>query len=379
MSPATDTTDTASSRFAGLSPWPARSVLIAFALLMAIGLWKSPTPPALCNVREENPDNSDVYLYMSEVRRIHAGENYYQAAAELLPTLGYPTASVFNWRTPLPMWLIGIMPDELMGRLMLIAAGIAMLLMSFEAAAKEQPNVYRLAIPLAILLCGPMLPCFQGNVFVLSEVWAGIFIAVSLAAYGVKLRFLGATMGLAALFFRELALPYCVLGLVMALCERRPKETLVWIVGLAGWTVYYSLHWWKVSHLVTAAAEGHRQGWFRFGGLTFIIANAQMNSCLVLLPVWVTVVYFVLAIIGFAGWNTAWGRRITLATCTYIAAFSIVGQEFNRYWGLMIAPLFCFGAVHAPRALADLWRAAKLPSNQLAGRFTCRPQPVSPD
>jgi len=224
-----------------------------------------------------------------------------------------------------------------------------------------------------------MLPCFQGNVFVLSEVWAGIFIAVSLAAYGVKLRFLGATMGLAALFFRELALPYCVLGLVMALCERRPKETLLWIVGLAGWTMYYGLHWWKVSHLITAAAEGHRQGWFRFGGLTFIIANAQMNSCLVLLPVWVTVVYFVLAIIGFAGWNTAWGRRITLATCTYIAAFSIVGQEFNRYWGLMIAPLFCFGAVHAPRALADLWRAAKLLPNHLAGRFTYRPQPVSPD
>jgi hypothetical protein len=48
----------------------------------------------------------------------------------------------------------------------------------------------------------------------------------------------------------------------------------------------------------------------------------------------------------------------------YIAAFAIVGQEFNRYWGLMIAPLFCFGAVRAPAALRDLWHASKLPLPQ---------------
>jgi hypothetical protein len=367
MSPTNDTTDTVGTRFARLSTWQARGVLAALALLLSVGLWKAPTPPPLCNVREENTSDSDVYLYMSEVRRIHAGENYYQVAADELTKLGYPTASVFNWRTPLPMWLIGKLPDPLVGRLLLIAAAVAMLLMSFEAAAREQANVYRLAMPLAVLLCGPMLPCFQGNVFVLSEVWAGIFIAVSLAAYGVNLRFLGATMGLAALFFRELALPYCVIGLALALWQRRPKESLVWAVGLAGWAVYYGAHCWKVSHLITAAATAHKQGWFRFGGLTFVVGMTQMNSCLVLLPVGVTVVYFVLAVAGFASWRSDWGRRITLAAACYIAAFSIVGQEFNRYWGLMIAPLFCYGAVHAPRALADLWLAAKLPLPRLVG------------
>ena len=225
--------------------------------------------------QEEKDTNSNVFLYMTEVPRIHAGENYYQVAAEELTKLGYPTASVFNWRTPLPMWLIGKMPDPLAARLLLIAAGIAMLLMSFEAAAREQPNIYRMAMPMTLLLTAPMLPCFQGSVFVLSEVWSGIFIAVSLAAYGVNLRFLGATMGLAALFFRELALPYCTIGLTMALWERRPKESAVWIAGLAGWAVYYGLHCWKVSHLITAAATAHRGGWFHFGGLTFVIAIAR--------------------------------------------------------------------------------------------------------
>jgi hypothetical protein len=362
MSITTATAAPAATRFVGLSVWQARALLAAFALLLTFGIWSRPTPPPLCDVRVESEHTGDVFLYMTEVRRIHAGENYYQVAAEVLPAQGYPTASVFNWRTPLPMWLIGKLPNPLAGRLLLIAAGIAMLLMSFEAAAREQANIYRLAMPMTVLLICPVLPCFQGNVFVLSEVWAGIFIAVSLAAYGVNRRFLGATMGLAALFFRELALPYCVIGLALALWERRPKESFVWIVGIAGWAVFYGLHCWKVSHLITATAEAHKDGWFRFGGMTFVIAVAQMNACLVLLPVWITVVFFVLAIIGFAGWRSEWGRRITLAACTYIAAFSIVGNDFNRYWGLLIAPLFCYGAVNAPRALADLWRAAKLPT-----------------
>ena len=36
-----------------------------------------------------------------------------------------------------------------------------MLLMSFEAAAREQANIYRVAMPLTVLLIGPMLPCFS--------------------------------------------------------------------------------------------------------------------------------------------------------------------------------------------------------------------------
>ena len=352
---------TAASSYARLSPWQARAVLICLLLLIGLGLWKSPTPPPLCDVGEESAKSGDAFLYMTEIKRIHAGENYYQVAAEELVSQGYPTASVFNWRTPLPMWLIGKLPDPLFGRLLLIAAGFATVLLAFEAAAREQPNVYRLAMPLAVLLVAPLLPCFQGNVFVLTELWAGTMIALSLCAYGVGLRFLGATMALAALFLRELALPYCLFGLTLALWQRRPKESMVYVVGLLGWIVFYGLHCWKVSHLITATAVAHHHGWVRFGGLTFVIAVTQMNACLVLLPVWITVIFFALSMIGFAGWQTEWGKRVALTACLYVVAFSIVGQEFNRYWGLMVAPLFCFGAVRAPAALSDLWHAARLP------------------
>ncbi len=347
-----------SSGYARLSPWQARAVLIALAGLIGLGVWKSPAPPPTCGASEEKQRSGDIALYLAEIQRIHAGENYYQVAAEELVSRGYPTASVFNWRTPLPMWLIGKLPEVLWGRLVLIAAGAAMLLMAFEAAAREQPNVYRFALPLAGMLVPPLLPCIQGNVFVLTEVWAGIVIALSLCAYGVNLRFLGATMALAALFFRELALPYCLLGLALALWQRRPKESTVYIVGLIAWACFYGLHCWKVSHLIGPMALTHRQGWVQFGGLTFVIAVTQMNALLVVLPLWVTAVFLALAMIGLAGWQSAWGARIALTACLYVAAFSIVGQDFNRYWGFLIAPLFCFGIVRAPAALVDLWRAA---------------------
>ena len=72
MSVTTATTDSAATRFAGLSTSQARAVLAAFVLLLGVALWKSPTPPVLCDVRVENERTGDVFLYMTEVRRIHA-------------------------------------------------------------------------------------------------------------------------------------------------------------------------------------------------------------------------------------------------------------------------------------------------------------------
>ena len=62
---------------------------------------------------------------------------------------------------------------------------------------------------------------------------------------------------------------------------------------------------------------------------------------------------------GLAGWHSPLGQRTGLAVCLFIVAFSIVGHDFNRYWGLLIAPLACFGVVRFPASLADLWKAGR--------------------
>ena len=93
--------------YARLRPWQARAVLAAWAILAIVCLAKMPTPPPPCDARDEATNNGDVALYRAEVDRIHAGEGYYRVVGEELVARGYPTRSVFNWRTPLPVWLIG--------------------------------------------------------------------------------------------------------------------------------------------------------------------------------------------------------------------------------------------------------------------------------
>ena len=67
-----------------------------------------------------------------------------------------------------------------------------------------------------------------------------------------------------------------------------------------------------------------------------------MNAYLLLLPQWVTAIYLVAALVGFAGWSTPLGTRIGLAACLYLMAFAVVGQSFNQYWGCARGPALMF-------------------------------------
>jgi len=59
-------------------------------------------------------------------------------------------------------------------------------------------------------------------------------------------------------------------------------------------------------------------------------------------------------VFGLAGWRGETGRRCLGTTVAYLAAFAVVGQPFNEYWGLLYAPLLPLGIAQAPAALRDL-------------------------
>src|SRR5688500_14298041 len=113
------------TRFATLSPMAARAAL-SFALvagwvLVAITLspWKSGFAGG------PSRGASDVDLYRAETERIRNGESYYSAVKSELESRGYPTRSVLNWRTPLPVWLIAILPaGGAQALLIALAAGV---------------------------------------------------------------------------------------------------------------------------------------------------------------------------------------------------------------------------------------------------------------
>ena len=118
---------------------------------------------------------------------------------------------------------------------------------SDHAAANTRGFVSAVPIACALLLTGPLMPTVLGELFVMPVLWAGVLIALSACAYGINRPYLGVALGLAAVFFRELALPYCVLCAAMALWQGRRRELAVWAIGLAAWLAFFGWHWWQVQ------------------------------------------------------------------------------------------------------------------------------------
>jgi hypothetical protein len=320
-----------------------------------IGVTFSPLKSGFADAPDRGP--GDIALYRAEIDRIHAGESYYTAANAELRTRGYPTRSIFNWRTPLPMWFVGKLPEVALGKAFLGTAAIALLLLTFGLIADESNT--RTGGLAALFLSGAILPVALGDLFVMTELWSGIFLAISAVAYSSGRRTCSVLAGIGALFLRELAAPYCLLMFAMAIWQRRRREATAWLVGIAVYAVYYAIHLKHVLPLIQPGDVAHSNGWVCFGGAGFVLSAVQMNTYLLLLPQWASAVFLTAALLGFASWNSAAGQRIGMTVALYLIGFSIVGQPINQYWGSMIAPMLCLGAALFPAALMDLLRTAR--------------------
>ena len=346
------------TRFVYLPPRVARAVLFAALaasfLLVAITLspWRSGFAGA------PSRGAGDVALYRAKIERVRAGETYYAAAKAELEARGYPTRSLLNWRTPLPVWLIGVLP-ELAGKLLLLLVAVAVLAISGHIITKQAG--LRRGLVTLIFLSGALLPVALPGPYVMSEVWCGVLLAASLVCYGIDRRGAAVILGIAALFTRELAAPYCLVCGLVAIGERRWREVVGWLAGALGYAVFYAWHISQVLPLIEVDARTHAEGWLQFGGAAFVISLVQINIYLLLSPQWISAIYLVVALVGFAAMDGAWGRRAAWAACTYVFLFGFFGQPFNQYWGAVIAPLFCFGAAQGVAAIVDLIRAARLP------------------
>lgn len=321
-----------------------------------VGVSVSPWQSGYADATGRGEESSDVHLYHAEVARIQRGEGYYEAAAVELPARGYPTQSVFNWRTPLPMWLVGKLPRADFGRALI--AGLALLAVIWSITAVELRGGLRQAICCALLLIGALLPCVLETAYVMPVVWAATLMAGSIAAFGTKRTRIGVALGVAAMFVRDLAVGYVVVSLGLAVVRRRWSEVGAWLAGLVAWGCFFAWHAEQVAAHRPADAVAHVGSWLQSGGLAFVLSASQMNSYLLLLPQWVTAIYLALALLGFAGWRDAWGERVGAITIGYLLVFAFVGYDFNQYWGMLTAPLLCIGAARGPSVLVALWNAA---------------------
>src|SRR5262249_34402052 len=128
---------------------------------------------------------------------------------------------------------------------------------------------------------------FFGAMYLFTEGCAGALLTNAVAAHALGLRGLGVAAGLMALFFRELALPYCAVALGLALWHGRKREVAAWVAGLALYTAFFAWHAAQVlPRLPPAVEEASVAKWVQFACLKFILTTTRTHLLLLLAPAW---------------------------------------------------------------------------------------------
>lgn len=300
----------------------------------------------------------DLALYQHIVERLHAGEPFYPAMHSELLSRGYPTASIFNWRTPLLLTLDALAPSILttqivLGLLAMIGAGLSLALFVREG----QVVAMGVGIVAAILCYGlAMVPLAA----TFGEVVAGFLILVSAGCYGLRWGLAGMAIALLALFMRELAGPYVLICGAFALLEGRKNEVRLAVLGLAGYAVYYALHVHGVLGQLGQNEPSDGHSWLYFGGPAFVVRTAAMNGLFFLAPVWLSAIVLPVGLMGLFALRATWRMGVTVLV--YALLFLAVGKPFDDYWGALYTPLLAPGLALALAALRDLLGALRLPA-----------------
>lgn len=342
------------TRFRGLGRAAGRAVLLAtvglILLFLHLSLRYQPPAPA------SSAAGSDMEVYRRVVGRLQAGESYYPALHDELLAGGYGTRSVFNWRLPFYLWFLSRFPglawaEAGIAALALVAAGLTVRL--FQGTAGRPATVV-----LGVMLGSSLVSCFAGDPVLFSEVTCGVLILLSASAYGLGRTGAGFVAAVAALLVRELAAPYALLCLGLAWREHRRREVGAWVAMF----LLYALYVWWHAGMVTARLgpldRAYPSHWLQWGGLSFVLATAQVNGIFFALPLWVTALVLPLGVLGLAAWPGPAGTRAALTVGAYLALFFALGKPFNTYWGPLYTPFLALGLAWAPAALADLVRTA---------------------
>lgn len=327
--------------------------LAAIVLLLAVAMGRAPVVPA--DAATAVAPEGDLVSYQRIIGRMRGGADYYTAAHEVLVADGYGTRSVFNWRTPAWPMLLAALPAG-WGQGVLAALALAGMLMVYRMLREDGGPVVAVLSMLAVGVSLGGIAAPSSVVF--SEVAAGTLILVSVAAYGNGWRVLGLAAALLALLLRELAAPYVVICVVLALREKRWGEVRLWALGLVAYAAYFGWHWWMVSQQLGPMDRAYGDGWLQFGGLGFVLATAGFNGLWSLGPVWLPAVLLPLGLLGLWSWPK--GTLALSTVVAFVVLFAAVGKPFNYYWGALYTPVLMLGLGWA---VAAVWNEFSRPSS----------------
>ena len=295
----------------------------------------------------ERAGAGDAAAYAAIIAEMQAGTSYHDAAQGVLRAEGYGTRSVFNWRTPLwPMLVAGLGPQ--LAQLLLGALACGALALVYRMA---RPDGLAVAAVATLAVGSSLFGLVAPEAVYFTEIAAGVLIVLSVAACGNGWRHVGLGAGVLALFVRELAAPYVLICLIIALRQRRWREAAGWAAGLAAYAAYFGWHWWTVSAMLGPLDRAYPDSWLQFGGIGFILKTAGFNGLWSLSPTWITAMILPACLLGLWAWRG--GGRALAVVAVYLALFALVGKPFNSYWGALFTPVMMLGLGWAWLAVRD--------------------------
>ncbi len=372
---------TAPNRFAR---WPrplARAALAAFAFLLVasalVQVFGAAEPsssqgqvdPAARELAVAAPgaQDEDIALYRAAIRRIAAGENYYDFIVAEQRARDYPVRPGLVVRLPTLAYLSAWLgtPGQLAAALALMLGTIAAWWIRLGEDFGRDPGSARLRRLATALVAVGISLLLNRHYWPLHELWSGGLLALSFGLHrigrnGQGGRWIGAWVAAGlALAIRELALPFVLLMGAFALYHGNRREALAWGALVAVFLAALGLHFHFVARTVVPG-DLPSPSWLALRGLAGWLGNVAQTSNLHWFPHWLAGPVVVLMTFGWLGWNSRAGLFGFLLGAGYGVLFMIAGRGNNFYWGAMIAPVIFAGIVFAPRALAGLVAAAGL-------------------
>lgn len=360
-------TDTAPAwnRFAHWSRFPARLMLFALALVMAIAAFTPPphsrtgdpsdVPSFIADERGERPRDDDLQLYDAAVERIRGGEHYYDFIAEEHRKMPFPLKPGLAVRLPTLAYISAWIGET--GLTICAFALIGLVTWAWYRRFTDEPGGKRHRLLVAALVFMGASLGLNVYYFALHELWAGMLVLLGLGLHRPG-RWKAALLVIAlALFIRETVLPVVLLLGAMAFWRRDWREGAAWTALAVAFAIVLAIH----LHIVAGLAQPEDpQGpaWLVLRGLQGWIGNIVLSTNLRFLPHVLAGPVVFLMILGWAGWKTPAGATITFLTLGYGLAFMIAGRHENFYWGMIVAPAMFAGLALAPTAIRSLWKSA---------------------
>ncbi len=345
------------SRFAGASPRNAWAGLAALGILLLATLlvFATPTPPAAIQRAGGASDgSSDVMLYETIVENVRHGGDYYAVAADAMRAGDYPLKPFVTFRLPTLAKVQASVPHAMVVVLLyILAAAVAVAWYARLAGAftRVPPRVVAMA-----LLGGGLLVFLQSDLLAFHEVWAGLFIALSLAVYRPGSWLPSVAFGLAAALIRETAGLYLVLMAVLAFVGGQRRETIGWLVAGGILALVLAAHAHAVAEVVRPL-DPASPGWSGRLGFGFFVRTMTLSTALALAPLWLAAPLVGLSLFGWAAWRDPLGLRVLVLLVAYAAVLSVFGRLDTFYWGLLVAPLLLVGLAFVPDGVRDLLAA----------------------